>query len=123
MQWSRSSRFIKAENEEGLPEELKLATEMKEGFCDSSGKERNVEKAAEIIYQIGLIWRKRYPDKISLIKSAGLFNAAILRNTPTVSPIRSDLSELCQHVLKLAKANNQIADLIKEGQKVKASFS
>ena len=112
-----------AENEEKLQEEWKLATEMKERYCDATGKETNVEKAAEIIHKIGLIYRKRSPDKISLIKSAGLFNAAILRNPQTVSQIKSDLSELCQHVLKRAKANNQNADLIKKGQEVKASFS
>ena len=112
-----------AENEDGLQEELKFATEMKERYCDATGKETNVEKAAEIIHQIGLIYRKRSPGKISLIKSAGLFNAAILRNPQTVSHIKSDLFELCQHVLKLAKAQNQNADLIKKGQEVKASFS
>ena len=108
-----------SENEVELQEELELATKLKKTFCDKSGKETNVAKAAEIIHQIGLIYRKRSPDKISLIKSAGLLNAAILRNPPTFSQIRSDLSELCQHVLKLAKANNQNADLIKKGQKSK----
>ena len=123
MQLPHSFRNIMAENEEGLQEELKLATEMKEMFCDSSGKETNAEKAAEIIHHIGLIYSKRSPDKISIIKSAGLFNAAILRNPPTVSRIRSELSELCKDVLKLAKACNQNADLIKKGQEVEESFS
>ena len=112
-----------AENKERLQKELELATEMKERFCDASGKEKNVEKAAEIIHQIGLIYRRPSLDKISLIQSAGLFNAAILRNPPSVSQIKSDLSELCQHVLKQAKAKNQNADLIKKGQEVKISFN
>ena len=113
------------ENEEnfGSDKALKLAMEMKEKFCDESGKEANVEKAAEIIHQIGIIYRSRSPDKISLIKSVGLFNAAILRNPLSVSQINSDLYELCQQVLKLANAKKQNAHLIKKGQEVKSSFS
>ena len=112
-----------AKKEKRLRKELELATEMKERFCDASGKEKDVEKAAEIIHQIGLTYRRQSPDKISLIQSAGLFNAAILRKPPTVSQIESDLFELCQHVLKQAKAKKQNADLIKKGQEVKISFN
>ena len=99
--------------------EFKLAQQMKENYCDVRGKETNPEKAAEILHQIGLIYRKRSPDKISLIKSAGLLNAAIVRNPPNVSQIKIDLSELCCHILETSKADNQTADLIEKSEQVK----
>ena len=104
---------------EGIEDEFTLAQQMKDSCCDKSGKETNPEKAAEILHQIGLIYRKRSPDKISLIKSAGLLNAAIVRNPPNVSQIKSDLSELCRHILEQSKANNQTADLIEKSEQVK----
>ena len=104
---------------EGIEDEFTLAQQMKDSCCDKSGKETNPEKAAEILHQIGLIYRKRSPDKISLIKSAGLLNAAIVRNPPNVSQIKSDLSELCRNILEQSKADNQTADLIEKSEQVK----
>ena len=98
--------------------EFTLAQQMKEKYCDVRGKETNPEKAAEILHRIGLTYRKRSPDKISLIKSAGLLNAAIVRNPPNVSQIKSDLSELCRHILEQSSANNQTADLIRKSEQV-----
>ena len=109
--------------EESYADEFKLAQQMKDTCCDESGKETNLAKAAEILHQIGLIYRQRSPDKISLIKSAGLLNAAIVRNPSNVSQIKSDLSELCHHILQTAKANNQTADLIGKSQQVKISVT
>ena len=108
--------------EERYADEFKLAQQMKDTCCDESGKETNSAKAAEILHQIGLIYRKRSPDKISLIKSAGLLNAAIVRNPPNVSRIKSDLSELCRHILQTAQAN-QTADLIGKSERVKDSVT
>ena len=108
--------------EESYADEFKLAQQMKDTCCDESGKETNSAKAAEILHQIGLIYRKRSPDKISLIKSAGLLNAAIVRNPPNVSRIKSDLSELCRHILQTAQAN-QTADLIGKSERVKDSVT
>ena len=92
---------------------------MKDTCCDESGKETNPAKTAVILYQIGLIYRNRSPDKISLIKSAGLLNAAIVRNPSIVSLIKSDLSKLCRHILEKSNANNQTADLIGKSEQVK----
>ena len=100
-------------------EEFRLVGHMKENFCDNTGKETNPAKAAQILHQIGLIYRKKSPDKISLIKSAGLFNAAIVRNPLNVSQIKYNLSELCRHILKISNAYNQTADLIKKVKKSK----
>ena len=108
--------------EERYEEEFKFAQQMKDTCCDKSGKETNPAKAAEILHQIGLIYRKRSPDKISLIKSAGLLNAAIFRNPPNVSQIKSDLFEICRHILEQSNANNQTADLIGKSQQIKTSI-
>ena len=109
--------------EERYGDEFRFARQMKDTCCDESGKETNPAKAAEILHQIGLIYRQRSPDKIALIKSAGLLNAAVVRNPPNVSQIKSDLSELCRHILKQSNANNQTADLIAKSQQVKVSVT
>ena len=49
-------------------------------------------------------------------------NAAIIRNPFNILRIQSDLHELCEHILKQAKANLQNADLIGKAQKVKSAF-
>jgi len=109
--------------EKDLEEEMKLAKDMKENYCDKHGKEKNPAEAAGIIHKIGLIYRKRSPNKIALVKSAGLFNAAILRNPSNISQIKYDLSELCRHILQLANATKQNVDLTKEAENVKVSIN
>ena len=98
--------------------ELRLATELKNSFCDKSGKEINVVASAKIFHKLGLLYRKKSPDKISLIKSAGLFNASLARKPLDVLQIKSDLSELCQHILNLAQAKNQTLSLEKKAGEV-----
>ena len=109
--------------EEGIEEEFKLALHMKENYCDESGKETDAAKAAEIINLIGKIYRKRTPDKISLIKSVGLFNAAIARNPSNISQIKYNLFEICQHILQQANAQSQDTDLIKKAEEIKISIT
>ena len=108
---------------DGCEDESRFARQMRDTCCDESGKETNPAKAAEILHQIGLIYRNRSPDKIALIKSAGLLNAAIVRNPTNVSQIKSDLSELCRHILEISNANNQTADLIGKSEQVKISVT
>ena len=110
------------ESSKHIEKELELALQMKTKFCDKSGKETNPVETAQLIHKIGLIYRDRSFNKLSLIKSAGLFNAAIVRNPPNVADIKSDLAEVCQHILKLAKAENQNADLIEKSKQVKTCF-
>jgi len=104
---------------EDFQQEVKLAKEMKEQCCDKQGKETKPAEAAEFIHKIGLIYRQKSPVKIALIKSAGLFNAAIVRNPSNVSQIKSDLYELCHHILQLANATKPNVDLIKKAENVK----
>ena len=107
------------DNVKPAEDEFELAQQMKNFYCDISGKETNSAKAAVIIHQIGLVYRKRSPDKMSLIRSAGLFNAAIIRYPSKVLQIKIDRCELCQHVLQLADAQNQNLDLVKKAEQVK----
>ena len=106
-----------------VEEEIRLAEQMKNLYCDESGKETNPAKAAEIIHRIGQIYRNRSPDKISLIKSAGLFNAAIVRKPSNIVKVKTDLNEACQHILQQANANKQNEDLIKKAEEVKTSIN
>ena len=105
-----------------LAEEFRLAREMKEKYCDEAGKEIESTKTGEIIHHIGRIYRSRSPDKISLIQSVGLFNAAIVRNPPNISQIKSELDDLCAQILQLARARNQKENLVKKSEQVKASI-
>ena len=97
-----------------VEEEFKLAEQMKNLCSDESGRETHPSKAAEIFYKIGSIYRKRSPDKIALLVSAGLFNAAIVRNPSNITQIRSDLNETCRHVLQKANAKNQNVNLVEK---------
>ena len=92
--------------------EEKVLCQQLQIFCDENGKERNPQKSACIIHQLGRVYRKRTPDKISLIRSAILFNAALVRKPSNADEIESDLRELCSHVLRIADAQDKDADLI-----------
>ena len=105
-----------------LRREYKLVQQLKD-VCDDSGKEINSSKSATIIHELGLIYRQRSPDKFSLIKSAGLLNAAIIRKPPNVSEIKQGLADLCKHILQQAEAADQTADLIEKADEVKSSFN
>ena len=105
-----------------LQREHKLAQQLKNA-CYESGEEIDPSKSATIIHKLGLIYRQRSPDKFSLIKSAGLLNAAIIRKPPDVSEIKQDLADLCKHILQQAEAPDQTADLIEKAEEVKSSFT
>ena len=105
-----------------LQREYGLAQQLK-NLCDDSGKEIDPSKSAAIIHELGLIYRQRSPDKFSLIRSAGLLNAAIVRKPSDVSQIEQDLTDLCKHILQQAEAANQTADLIAKAKEIKSSFT
>ena len=104
-----------------LEREIKLARELK-SKCDDKGKELDPTNSAETIYQLGLVYRDRAPDKFSLIKCAGLLNAAIARKPSNAEDIQNNLSNVCQQVLKHAHAKNQNANLRKKSDQVKREF-
>ena len=112
--------LTEASTEEILLKELKekekhLVLELK-NLCVPHGskfKEQCPEKTAEIFYQLALLYRKYSPDKFSLIRSVGLFNAAIVRIPENVDDIRKSLRDLCSHVFQLSGAHNKNVDLLK----------
>jgi len=107
-------------------EEHKLAQQLKQ-ICskhsNGSFQENDPAKGGEILYKIGLIYRQKSPDKIALIKSVGLLNAAITRNPINVSQIKTDLADLCKHILVEAKAKIPDVNLIAKANKVKKSIN
>ena len=58
-------------------------------------------------------------DKILMIKSVGLLNAAIARNPSNVAEIKENLSEICEHILKKANAKDQSVNLVKQAKNYK----
>jgi len=108
---------LDAENKTMEADEVTLSRELRT-LCDESGKEIDPTKSAEVIRLLGRSYRLRSPDKISLIRSAILFNAAIARAPENVGEIKEDLNEICAHVLHLAGAENKTADLLKQSRKM-----
>ena len=102
--------------------ELILAERLKNDYCDESGKETNPAKAAEILHQIALIYRKQSPHKISLIKCVGLLNACVIRNPANAVIIQNDICEVNRHILQQANAKIKAEDLIRKANEVKSSF-
>jgi len=93
-----------------------LARKLKE-MCDTEGKEIDVAESSKIIYQLGRVYRRRSPDKISLVRCAVLLNAARLRR-PKNEQIKEDIQELCSHVLQLAGVSGSEFDLVAEADYV-----
>ena len=101
--------------------EIELARELK-STCDDKGKELDLTNSAEIFYQLGLVYRNRAPDKLSLIKCVGLLNAAIARKPSNAKDIQNDLSKICKQVLKYAQAKKQNINVMKMSDQVKREF-
>ena len=92
-----------------------LARDLKH-LCDKNGKETNAPASALLLHKLGQIYQKRSPDMFSLIRSATLYNAALLRNPPNKQAVEDDFRNLCSHVLSLAGATNQTAELTQQAQ-------
>ena len=107
--------------------EQSLAQKLRK-ICDKNGKELNPAKSAPILHQLGRIYHEKGQkghDKISMIQSAGLYNAAIPRsskNETLKQTIQEDLLNLCGLILREARANNQSSDLVEQSNKVKAAI-
>ena len=107
--------------------EKKLAHKLRK-ICDQNGKELNPPKSAPILHELGRIYHEKGRtghDKISMIQSAALYNAAILRssnNETLKQTIQKDLLSLCRLILKEARANNPSSDLVEHSIEVKAAI-
>ncbi|CAK8687870.1 unnamed protein product [Clavelina lepadiformis] len=93
-----------------LEEEISFAAELK-SICNDKGKENDPNKSADIFHRIGLIYWKRCPDKMSLIRSAALLNAATTRQ-PSNQKFKDDLKRFCTDLLRNANAKLLDADLL-----------
>ena len=96
-----------------------LSQQLKQ-LCDKSGQENQhqLEQSAEIFHKMALHYKQKSPDKLSLIKSAGLLNAALVRNLRNASQVKTDLKDLCCEILKCAKAKKRNVDLIQESKNI-----
>ncbi|CAK8679081.1 unnamed protein product [Clavelina lepadiformis] len=83
-------------------ESIKLLAEKLKALCDENGKEINTERTSPILNELGLLFGKR-KDKVSLLQSAGLLNAVLVRQ-PLNSQARLNLDDLCWKILNLARA-------------------
>ena len=100
-------------------DEISLANELR-SHCIPHGnkyKEHDPEKSAKVLHRMGLLYWHRYnpednPDKFCLIRSAGLFKAALLRKPSNEKTIEKDLQGLCTFTLKTAGAFDTDADLL-----------
>ena len=104
-----------------LKEEDELAQELK-ASCDEDGKEIDAHYSAQLLYRLGQVYHKRTPDKFSLIRSAALYNAALVRNPPNKKAVEKDLQNLCSHILSLADAKIKDAQLIERAKTVKQAI-
>jgi len=73
-------------------------------MCYPNGREIEERKTALVLYHIGCVYRLRSFDKQSLLQSAALFCAAIVRQPDNVADVEESLDELIRFTLKQAGA-------------------
>ena len=88
---------------------------------DQNGKNEKPKESAKIFHQMALLYQKQSTNMFSLIRSAALYNAALVRWQDNVLIIE-DLKKLCKDVLSKADAQDKNADLIKLAKAVKQKF-
>ena len=100
--------------------ETQLQQQLKK-VCNKKGRELNLTRSSEIFNKLGLLYKTKSPDKISLIQSAALLNAAIIRQ-PDNQKFQDDLYDLCLHVLNCANAEQNVANLVEVAKHVKSQI-
>ena len=122
---SNDSKAI--DNEElKIVDQIKLyCKEKRENLLQKSPKlqESLPQESAKLFHQLGIVYRNKSPDMMSLIKSAALMNAAIVRQPDNSKEIEADLTELCKHVLTVSNASNKHANLIEKANEVKEEIN
>ena len=89
--------------------------------CYSNGREIDILKTSKVLYELGLLYKEKFPDKISVIQSVALLNAAAIRDANNAA-IKHDIAQVCSQVLTAAGAVNTKADLIQTASDVKRKF-
>ena len=123
-----TSNDSKAFNNEELKIVLQIklyCTEKRENLLQKSPKfqESSPQESAKLFHQLGIVYRNKSPDMMSLIKSAALMNAAIVRQPNNSKEIKADLTELCKHILTVSNASNKHANLIEKANEVKEKIN
>ena len=116
------TKFATESEKDSLDKIDVLAHQLKQ-ICDKDGKEINVCQSALLLHQIGKEYHSHKPAKLSLIRGAALYNAAICRNPNNVNEIQNDLSSLCKLVLRKANAKVLDANLIEKSMEIKQTIS
>ncbi|CAK8673481.1 unnamed protein product [Clavelina lepadiformis] len=88
--------------------EMDLISQIRK-LCDNKGKEVKPTETAKLFHQLGLLYMKK-KDKRSLIRSAALLKAAIIRKPDNVDEIATDLKSLHQLILEESSAIERDAD-------------
>ncbi|CAK8688419.1 unnamed protein product [Clavelina lepadiformis] len=100
-------------------------------ICDKEGKEKSPEKLAPIFHKMGQIYWKKLSkqgdsrtNKLCLIRSAALFNAAIVRQPvkkfkQSLKTFKQSLKTFCKELLETAHAKKRDADLLQVAEGVK----
>ena len=121
-----SQRNNSSSSGEDLDKEEDDLVEKLKKICDKNGKELEPTKSAAVFHQLAKIYQKRQPELIThrmicVVKSAALFNAAIVRSDDSQN-IESDLKDLCSEILHEAGAKQKDADLIEQVNIVAAAI-
>ena len=103
-------------------DQTKMLAHQLKTICDENGCETDPHKSAEIFHKLAQIYSKITSDKISLIKSVGLLNAALVRKPHNKAEIEKDLFQICHQILRQANVRDQTADLIEQGRYVKSQI-
>ena len=88
---------------------FELAEQLKK-TCTEQGEEKDVIESARIFHELGKLYQAREDEtRFSFVKSAALFNAALLRfslknDTRQAQAIEEDLRNLCSFILDKAEA-------------------
>ena len=101
--------------------ENKLARQLHQ-ICNNIGMEIDLKRSVPILHELGKEYQSQSPDKFNLLRSAALYNAALVRSPDNAQEIESDLKQLCKHILSKADAKKQDVDLVAKSKEVKISL-
>nr|XP_026692108.1 uncharacterized protein LOC113474585 [Ciona intestinalis] len=112
MEIHHPDRSEKCEEEARLVEQLKLA-------CDKDNKEVDLKKSSQAFHGMAKLYAANTEhEKLNYIRSAALFNAAIIRDKGNTE-IKKNLDNLCSTVLNAAKAKIEDENLVQFSIEVK----
>ncbi|XP_078490976.1 uncharacterized protein LOC144747085 [Ciona intestinalis] len=112
METHHPDRSEKCEEEDRLVGQLKLA-------CDKDNKEVDLKKSSQALHGMAKLYAANTEqEKLSYIRSAALFNAAIIRDKGNTE-IKINLDNLCSTVLNAAKEKIGDENLVQFSMEVK----